>query len=270
MNSGNNSNIYKNQSGWIHERINKMRRLDLDNLRFADVPRGKISFKDTSVNSFKEIIDEIALHEASHFVFNCMFLKEKLGFSRINYIQICTTNLEKCVVSGFAPNLPSVRMHDIWLKDFYTGDLRRIRAKLISLLAGYMSCKFFLRKDNDFFIGVPKVEEKKIRYFSIETVPLTADVSDFRKASKYLDYINIEQGKKRETLSTIADNVVIELMKVQAIHDSIRYVQRELISNECRPIKDNQLDLLIDEVQRLTNKVRVDEIINSKLLPNGC
>jgi hypothetical protein len=234
---------------------------DLEQWQFADMPEQPKTYELKDIN-FKKLKRELSLHEASHFVFDCLLLKHFSVFTKINFAIICPERMDEGgwnVVNGTAPNIPIERMHDYFLKKFYIEEKARAIAKIFSFLAGYTSYLIFI-EDNDFFINIPNEDKTKLFYFDIKNVPIHR-CSDIEKTLRYLSYMDIQKHDEKIVKIKEYINEVKNLMKIEAIRNSIIFVGRKLYNNACQRIEGNELDKIVKEVQRLTNKVPFKEIL---------
>ncbi len=228
----------------------------------------------------KKITDlksELAFHEASHFVFDCIAQKYVKGFVPINFIVSCAEKLNEenyNVVNGFAPDIP---MHKTYVKsqddeaegylEFYNADRKRLAAKLLSVIAGYSSYQIFIENDK-YYIGANIVDEKiekgesyKFNYHSVKN-SLNSETSDFNFIRKKLRiYYSLTGNNAIDAVKRLT-NKVQELMKIQAINDCIRYVKNQLLRNECEKIEGLTLTNLNWEIKRLTNKIEYDLVLD--------
>lgn len=219
---------------------------------------------------------ELAFHEASHFVFNCMALKCVTGFMSINSIISCAEKLNVNgfnVVNGFAPDVPEdktyVRDHNeeaIGYLEFYNEDRKRLVAKILTLTAGYSSYQIFIKNDK-YYIGVKNdgihpvgTGLLRMKYFS-KKAAISSNTSDFKKLSKKLRiYYHLSMDERNEAISRLT-SYTQEIMQIQAVNDSIRFVKNQLVKNKCTKIKGSQLSTLVSEVNRLTNKVPFEDLL---------
>ena len=225
----------------------------------------------------KDLISELAFHEASHFVFDCMAQKYVDGFAPINFIISCAEKLNEekyNVVNGFAPDIPKhktyVKSHDEEAKgylEFYNKDRKRLAAKLLSVVAGYSSYQIFIENDK-YYIGA-NIEDKKIEkeglykfnYHSMKN-SINSGTSDFNFIRKKLRIYYSLTGNNAVKAVEILTNKVQGLMKIQAVNDCIRYVKNQLIQNECEKIEGLSLIKLIREIKRITNKIEFDLVLD--------
>ena len=135
---------------------------ELEDLFRAERPPLRFKMKDYVHD---DLLTEIALHEASHFVFSVLVEKLNLGFTPVRYIILTpeTTNergerkFPSGLVRGFAPPLrynEHTGFNQQELSKWYSEDFSRLYGILLELIAGYTSYSFFYKED-DYFIGYP-------------------------------------------------------------------------------------------------------------------
>jgi hypothetical protein len=205
-------------------------------------------------------LKELGFHEASHFVFSCLFRKKAEGFCGINFINICPEkiNIEGYnVVNGFNPNL---EMFGTSVEGFYNSDINRLLVKLTTLIAGFASFQIFI-EDKEYFIGVPE-STSEFKYYKVES-SLNLGIPDIKmiqdKLKRHLDLV----GKNQIIYIQKLIKEVQKLMKIQAINDSIRFVKNQLTNMKCENIEGAKLARLQFEVERFTNRINVDKYLDT-------
>lgn len=249
-----------------------------------DPTEKKPNFIERQFNT-NEIKIELAFHEASHFVFDCLVLKWFNGFLPIKHMVTCLEKLFEDgfnVVRGVSPDVPerdtyvrSSRDEPRGYLNFYNEDKNRLVAKLLILIAGHTSFQVFLKAKVDIFhkeyyLNVfenpnsNKVGDQiKAKSFFLGSA-LDSDISDFNKINKKLRiYFQLNKRSEKDDALIKLEKAAQVLMECQAVNDSIRFIKNQLLKNECQKIEGRQLFLLVREVQRLTNKVVFDEVLNN-------
>lgn len=236
-----------------------------------------------------EMLLEVAYHEASHFVFGVMSLKYVTGFIGHIFMRVCPENFIQDndengngynVVNGFAPDVP---LHKTYVRsqreepngylEFYNEDRKRLVAKMLVTLAGYSSYQIFNKgkQEDEYFVGIPpeldevKTERKRIPIFDLTYYDNSNlqhnPASDFQNASKKLRiYYELNPDERNEAIKKLIGECQ-ELMEIQAVNESIRYVKNRFLERECELIEGEELQEIIEEVQRLTNNVSLSEIL---------
>lgn len=235
----------------------------------------KPSYKERKV-TLNVLKNELAFHEASHLVFNCLGLRHLDGFSPLFFIASCAENAHEDssnVVNGFAPNVPKNLMYrrrneePKVLLDFYNEDRKRLVAQLISGVAGYASYQVFMKYKckEEYFIGCSVIKEtsedyRKLRYYRKEHA-LYSFSSDFTYIdAKLKTYYELNSQEAVEATIKLIE-IVQKLMHIPAVNMSIRFVKNKLLKNQCIKIEGNRLVQMCKEVDRLTNKIQFESIL---------
>ena len=101
----------------------------------------------------------------------------------------------------------------------------------------------------------------KFNYYRKEYAFLSR-TSDFIKLRKKLKVYYILEGDQALNATIKLIEKVQELMNIQAVNDSIRYVKNKLLKNECNKIEGAELEKLIIEVKRTTQRVLFENVLN--------
>lgn len=212
---------------------------------------------------------ELAIHEASHFVFNCLALENLEGFKDMDYMITCFERYEEegfNRVSGMTPAIKPQRSKaeaENEIAKFYMEDHRRIIAKLLSHIAAYSSYQVFISNSIYYINGTQKfvVEDKKVEctYFAIEG----------QNMSGTYDFKNVEK-KLREVCNTDKDEIIEVmkkltfetqgLMRINEVNECIEYIANKLLESECKRIEGEELKRLVADVQK---KARPAEYIDT-------
>lgn len=243
---------------------------------YFDKPK-EISYqiKEIDEGSFSK---ELAFHEASHFVFQRLLHRYNLGFSEPVHMMIDTVN-RNGVVNGF---MIEGFNHQFWtdtvleeFRNFYTQDIRRLKAHCLELMAGYTSYKVFIN-DSEFFIhdGTVDLNPNKLRMFKLETVyhsfSITRNnrsivgVSDFGKMKEQASFIGINN---KPELIIFYNNLIAEvkmIMNEEAVELAIRYVKNKLLRMDGKIIKGQYFDRIKSFVDNLTKNVNIETYLNIK------
>lgn len=237
---------------------------------------------DERVVRIKKFKDEIAFHEASHFVFSVLFLRyfPPGVFSPINFITCCAKKVNEQghhnVVNGFAPmNIPEYKL---WAEEgkepsgfieFYNSDRRRLAAIILVFIAGYSSYQVFVKyKEHYIFsnvkFNVPQTGVCTITYLDKYNA-IGSDADDFVKIDRklrtyYLD--SLRSGKSKVDAISNFTEAAQALMRQKAINDSIRMVKKILLKHECNKIEGWELDCLVQMVSKFTNKIELNDILD--------
>jgi len=218
--------------------------------------------------------EELAYHEASHFVFSCIFQRLIDGFTPVEGIEICAENIKdgnSNLVKGFVPNIPHEETYGTnnveapKVLEFFKSDTRRLLAKFIVLISGFSSYQVFI-EENNYCIGSPESLEFNndktkfsMLYFTVRTA-IHSQTTDFTIFFKMLrNYCNVEEVNSIE-LTTDLVNAIQEIMKIQCISDSIRYVKNILIRYKCKRIEGQELVPIMFEIHRLTAQFKFEAI----------
>ena len=222
----------------------------------------------------KITIAELAFHEASHFVFDCMLLKMDLDFTPLESIIVSTTDPDKNGVNGVTPNLPEERMHDFWLKKFYIEEENMIRltGNILCTIAGYCSYKKYIGNfESQDFIGQFEEGSNLMKYYNLENVPTFENNTEVKPIKdfviikhKLLSLANESYYNKRANFIKACTNFIneaLQLMNIKSVNYSIRFIKNQLIKNKNKEINGQELAILVKEVQRFTNKVPFPKVV---------
>lgn len=206
--------------------------------------RTKPDLRTVCINKFK---DEIAFHEASHFVFIILALNHFATgtFSLIDFLTCCTEKIKvkgHNLVSGFAPaNITKDKMQDgtKWndepegYLEFYNEDRRRLAASMLVDIAGYSSYQVFIQNSEYYIFSEPKLDYPQIGSCTINYYDkyntLKSEAGDFVKIDRRLGIYYwdcLQSGKSKVEAITNFTNAAQSLMKKQSINDSIRFVKK--------------------------------------------
>lgn len=205
--------------------------------------------------------EEIAFHEASHFVFQCLLFQLSLGFKPDHKIEYCYKRLNG-KVEGFVPASDKAMSSDYELRRWYIQDHKRTIARILSTLAGHASCKYFFRKNDEYFISDPNLEKLTVKFYRIRGFPfsnLSDGSHDIENIKRYLSYIQKADCFEKTTEYFLEE--VLFLMREQPIENAIRHVKDEIIKRDCHCIEGEALDRLKKKVLQLTRTVSIESAI---------
>lgn len=208
-------------------------------------------------------LNELAFHEASHFVFDILGKRLSLGFSPIEAIKISPTDPKGNYVRGFHSPFPETdAMSGINRKKWYfeneSQKHNRLFTKALSLIAGYTSYQIFV-EDTPHFIN-PKIEEggnSFPNYHRIDCLP-DPPPSDFQLLSEMLGWIGQNSTKKVLEIQ----NVVKKIMHHPSVANAIRFVKNYLLKNIGREISGTELNYLKRGVERQIQKISLEKYLD--------
>ena len=225
------------------------------------------------------LLNEIAFHEASHFVFQALITNCTDDFSIPSGIETIISNdgIPQGQVIGFncrifEDGLPNtVEQLYSELCEFYAANKHSAVLELFSLMSGYSSYQVFVEPGKPDFIALPKHEIVdgqppilKSSYYDLEHAPPSrGGIKDLfrirhllRCLSKGDDYLEI--------VKRLTDDI-IELMNIQCVNDSIRFVRNQLLEKKNKGrIENEKLINMWNKVKRLTGNVSLSEAISRR------
>lgn len=228
----------------------------------------------------EEFVNELAFHEASHFVLGRLVNKLNLGFNDAVSIYIDSKVRKRGQVSGFGGDFNSE--HEYWsnqnrkrFKEFYTDEPRRIWAESLVLIAGYASFKLFISDREDFISYLHSDESTQLAMHCLKTVPhhfwythankYLSGVSDFAKIKERLLFIQTIKEhdliKNYEKLLTVASDI----MSVRAVECAIRFVKNKLIGADGEKIEGEPFKRIELFVDNLIKKVDISMMLKPLL-----
>lgn len=215
--------------------------------------------------------DELAFHEASHFVIGRLVNKRNIGFKEATSITI-DSKTRSGVVRGFGYNFDQDNIY--WsnrnielFKSFYLEDERRIWAESLNLIAGYASFKLFISNQEDFISCIDEGDNTKVIMHTLDSVPHnfyytnankhTTGISDFAKIKERLSFIGIVSTDKRVEAYKLLLRVASEIMSVRAVELAIRFVKNKLKASDGEVIEDGPFEEMKGFVDNLISKVTI-------------
>jgi len=243
---------------------------NLEDLFFADFPEEEreqeFELKDFD---YSAILEEVALHEASHFVLGVLVKRLNLGFTPINGLII---KVETDFVGGETMGGgPAVSNYDLvgainWLKE----NPKRIIAKFLSTIVGYATYKFFFN-DSEYFISFKSNEaqyKEKVIYYNLKTALKQNDrssrklgtrpisrITDYRIINDYFKYLEIHDFEQKLEICEFAITIVIDLLNRNAIQLSIRRVKNILKQKNGVKLEGHELHTIFEIVDNMTKKI---------------
>ncbi len=239
---------------------------------------------DVRIVRIKKFKDEIAFHEASHFVLSVLFLNyfPSGTFSPISSITCCAEKVgEKGypnVVSGFSPvNIPDNKLNTRYegeeppgFIEFYNNDRKRLAAIILVFIAGYSSYQVFVQNKEHYIFSNVKFNDPQtgfcaITYFDKYNT-IESNAGDFVKIDLKLRtyYSNcLRSGKSKADAISSFTKAAQGLMRQKPVNDSIRMVKKVLLKHECNKIEGRELDDLVQMVSKFTNKMELNGILEA-------
>lgn len=224
----------------------------------------------------KALTNEIAFHEASHFVTSRLINKLNIGFKEATSISIDSKGKKSGVVTGFGGDYKMD--NEYWtnfniarFKKFYTDDVRRIWADSLNLIAGYASFKLFISDQEDFISYLESSESKEVIMYTLSSVPhhfsyptgnkYTTGVSDFAKIKERLSFIGILDKDERVEAYKLLLKTVCDIMSTRAVECAIRYVKNKLKASDGKVIEGRAFERMKNFVDNLISKVTISDSV---------
>ncbi|MEZ5040300.1 MAG: hypothetical protein R2828_10420 [Saprospiraceae bacterium] len=230
---------------------------------FHDLPERPKDFIEREFNH-PRFLEELAFHEASHFVFDCLIVRTLQSFTEIKYMSICIDQFFEegwNRVNGLRPDIDIADedMTDPVLSRFYRFDKTRAAAKILSRLAGYASYPSFIEK-TEFYFANPSEDKTKLYYYKLRKANFKR-VSDLKNVERYLSYLGIDE--RQDVLERVESflELVFEVMEYPSVRESIIIVSDLLKENECKKIEGQELNSAIKKVTELTESVPFIKIL---------
>lgn len=219
---------------------------------------------------FEPMLDEVAIHEASHFVFNVLVLRLKLGFTDLYGVKI---KVDDEFAGGETEGcLPPVDAGDPEGRNqWFIENPKRIWARFFSTMVGYVTYKSFLN-DDDYFIGrrTGLIQDKeRVYYYNLKSalkenpyVPKKhSRIHDFFLINKYFQLLGIEDFSRKQEVCEVVIKELMKLLAKESIRRSIEYVKNILKSNNNRKIEQEELEEMHDQVNELTKNVSLADLV---------
>lgn len=219
---------------------------------FLGIPgfeKSELPYKEriVKVNEFR---NELAIHEASHFVFHQLLSKNLTDSYFIGHAVICTDNIKLNEVN-FKPS-PYYKKYGIHL--YFIDDRRRLVVHLLNLIAGYSSHQEFISSEKFYIfseVSHPENGTLKVKYCSLENHRFCC-TDDFGRINELLrDYYSnpdyVERIKILKRLTSLAQSI----MRNEQVNKCIHLVKDALLKSECKKIEGDELETLKKSVNEL-------------------
>lgn len=218
------------------------------------------------------LLHEIAIHEASHFVFALLLENLDLGFLMVSHIIIEPEQIDQegkitppqGEVGGFGASVPYIQNtleHDPdELKNWYLEDPRRIWGNCLQAVAGFTSYRVFFDED-EYFIGYPysdNIPGQEI-YYTIKSVYLC--IPDIKKIRRYLHYTDVTHLDDFKNYLQNLSNKAKEIIKIPKIKEAIEQTTNLLLSKVGFAIEEEELIDLRQRVTPLLEGISLTEVI---------
>ena len=218
---------------------------------FLEINKQEEKHSDTRFVSIQEFRNELAIHEASHFVFHQLLSKNLTENYQIGYVVICAENLTELNKVNFKrpEYYETYGDHSYFIKD-----RRRLVAHLLNLIAGYSSYQEFIsRKEFYIFsqINNQNNDNLEIKYYSLEYSSYSG-ATDFRVINELLKtyYPNLNYRNQIEILARLTC-IAQTIMGKGPVKKSIHLVKDALLKNQCNKIEGDELETLKESVNEL-------------------
>lgn len=205
--------------------------------------------------TIERAIEEMAFHEAAHFVLNVLisnqFTKEKYP-DRIDFEVIKGVKFNAQVVKKY-PSKFGI------LPCYVTKELGFFMC--LSLLSGHTSYRVFINEENCCIGPMPSVllEMNQVTYYSFELAVDRKDIPDIEKCRQILCNIFYQKEDKKikeQILSLQKSSEVI--LKNPKIMKATQHVKEILLKKNPSIIEGGELKGLISEVNSIVNGIEID------------
>lgn len=234
--------------------------------------------------SLESLLNEVAFHEASHFVFQLLIIKE---YSEFNYPDSITVSVKfkerfEGEVYGFSPKvIDKAIKSDIYkerclLNAFYLKP-QNVYYYCFQKLAGFNSFKAFIKNRIEYFAllnyndGLELKEKNSVNYYSLEKAPnmygslYIKDINDCHNKLTSLGYGN-KLSKDKYLKELIKD--IDKVMGINEVRQAITEVKNILEINNGKKIEGQEFKDLIDKTNNHVKGINLMKLINHKLLNN--
>lgn len=197
------------------------------------------------------LLHEIAIHEASHFVFSILLEALKFNFTQVKYIIIqpeINNNVQKIspkgLVHGFGPPLAhhvltGYNMEE--LKEWYLQDCKRLFGTMLKSIAGYTSNRVFSKEDT-YFISLPDNNLRNVNYYTLKTAP--ESISDISIIKERSNIINISSNKEKLDLLQELSDSAKKITDNYSVKKAIKITASALLKNPGKKIEGKELEKL--------------------------
>ena len=222
--------------------------------------------------TFSQFRNEIAFHEASHFVFNVITLKHFNKQLVINYAICCPERInEEKIIDGKVEdynvvNVKASKSEDWYgFHDYFRKDRRKLVASLLVAIAGYSSYQLFVENSEFYIFSEVEFDTPNKGCCTIKYCSLTGyrycRTCDFGMIQERLEsYYRYDYSDRMKAIE-ILTNVVQDLMRRPEVKASIELVKEKLLKNECQKIQGTELNILVEKVEKLTTQIQIDDIL---------
>lgn len=204
--------------------------------------------------TIKSAIEEMAFHEAAHFVLNVLIAKQGFEFlnpARINFKVVKGERFNAEVVKSFPKGFGIISLYLDENLGFFL---------CLSLLSGYTSYRAFIKEERCFIGHMPSIlsESNEVVYYSIGLAIDRGEIQDIEECRKVL--INIFKLKNRKTKECIKSLQLLseEVINNQKIKEAIIYVKEVLVDKNPSTIEGEELKKLIAYVESIIGEIEID------------
>lgn len=237
----------------------------MEGLKFSEfndnnesISKEPINYNDlcTKELTIKNAIEEMAYHEAAHFVFNVLITKQGHEFpypKRVDFKVVkgerFTAEVVKSFTSGFG------------IIPFYV-DEKLGFLLCLSLLSGYSSHRAFIQEEKCFIGPMPSIlsESNEVVYYSIGLAIDRKEIQDIEECRKVLiNIFRLENRKIKECIKSL-QLLSEEVINNQKIKEGIIYVKEVLVDKNPSVIDGKELKKLVTNVESIISEIEIDLI----------
>lgn len=216
----------------------------------------------------EDFLNEVAFHEAGHFVFNIMITSISDDFHEPTGItvEVIEGFPFKAMVEGFQPEIFKRGKSPIRAEEketFYEDDPRIVFLYSFSLLAGYVTYSVFIDRNSEeeYFSYIEETDKESlkatvpIKYFNHKKALRSRDgIKDLYQLKKTLIHAGYTDNTDRLEMEKKFIEATQTLMNVQAVNDSIRFIRNILVKQKGEHLSDKEFIRIKREVRRFTGK----------------
>ena len=221
--------------------------------------------------NYNSMLEEVAIHEASHFVFGILVRRIEPEYTEIYSLRV---DVDKHIAVGHTNGiLPPVGENELKEADnWFRADRIRIIARFFSTLVGYATYKSFF-SDVEYFIGYrtgfPQNRDE-VYYYNLKSAlsnnpynkePKYCDIMDYYIINKYFKLLEINNESQKLELCELAISYLLVFLKKRAIKNSIWVVKNILRKNNGNTIEGDELKKIYIEVEEITKKISLEKLI---------
>lgn len=221
--------------------------------------------------NYNSMLEEVAIHEASHFVFGILVRRIEPEYTEIYSLRV---NVDKHIAVGHTQGLlPPVGEYELKEADnWFKANRTRIIARLFSTLVGYVTYKSFFN-DVEYFIGYRTgfiQNRDEVYYYNVKSAlsnnpynkePNSCDILDYYIINKYFKLLEINDESQKLELCELAISYLLVFLKKRAVKHSIWVVKNILRKNNGNRIEGEELKNLCKEVEEITKKISLEKLI---------